>query len=131
MSGLREALEAAVGRANKSVSVTVLRTLLAAHPPEPAPVASREAVLQALANVPVSYSHTLLTHNATAGRLAPHAQGLIADALLAAGVFRDESQVKADALEEAAEHIRIPRASSLAAAWLQGRATKLRAGEPS
>ena len=50
----------------------------------------------------------------------------LAAALLAAGVFRDEAEVKAEALEKAAEQIVIPGASSLATASLQGRASRLR-----
>lgn len=40
----------------------------------------------------------------------------------------DLAEIQAQALEDAAEEIVIPGASSLAAAWLQGRATRLRNG---
>jgi len=136
MSGLREALEKALATlpvmthengypVQAMPKAELLGILQAQTLAEPAPVASRERVAEVVREAlsfESGHAH---------GHLLTQQANRIAHRLLAAGVFRDEAQVKAEALEEAAEHIHIPRASSLAAAWLQGRATKLRAGEPS
>jgi hypothetical protein len=59
----------------------------------------------------------------------------IADALLAAGVFRDEVTVKAEALEEAAANMGKAGGTkpieSYVGDWLRTRAAAVRAGDPS
>jgi len=103
MSGLREALErllVTMGGAT-TVSTSTLRNLLAAHPAEPAPVASRERVAEVLAKA----FHQSDSNTDEWYELDPIAQVAYldeatqcTDALLAAGVFRDEAQVKAEAV---------------------------------
>jgi len=89
-----------------SIAASELRDLLAAHPPEPAPVASHERVAEALAK------HLIAADGEYGGdwESPQHRAAYLkaarpyADALLAAGVFRDEAQAKAEALEEVAEY---------------------------
>lgn len=138
-----------------------LLDLLAAYPVEPAPVATicPECTER---QVRLSSTHTGLFTCAACGRqwlfkeapvadrkhIAANVLGPaicmpdwslldLADALLAAGVFRSEAEVKAEALEEeAARTYRdggydYPFAASEIAAFLKTRAAALRAGEPS
>lgn len=72
----------------------VVQALYAAHPVEPAPVADR----QSIADVVIE---TYLKGGAHL-EVALEAGQDIADTLLAAGVFRSEAEVKAEALEEEA-----------------------------
>lgn len=69
-----------------------LRDLLAAHPADPAPCASRERVAEVLREAGDIHPHIILS-----GWF-----GHAADALLAAGVFRDEATVKAEVAEQIA-----------------------------
>ena len=89
---------------------------------KPAPVANRERVAAVLAG-----QRARRDGNAEmAWNYMQDAREDAAALIVAAGVFRDEAEVTAEALDQAAEQIIIPGASSLAAAWLQGRATRLR-----
>ena len=92
MSGLREALEQLLTewseRSGGYDEYRELKALLAAHPAEPAPVASRERVAEALHNNDQA-------HSWRDERYCPNYACLyiylpMTDALLAAGVFRDE-----------------------------------------
>jgi transposase-like protein len=87
-----------IGRAEipARVGIDAIRGLLAAHP-EPAPVASRERVTASLLK-----EWLRRAEDRTVASPEEHCLGH-ADALLAAGVFRDEAEVKAEALREAAE----------------------------
>lgn len=97
---------------------------------KPAPVANRERVAEVLART----LHMFDSNPKQWNELDPveqeqyhdDARGLAIALFTSSGVFRDEAEVKAEALDQAAEQIIIPGASSLAAAWLQGRATRLR-----
>ena len=128
MSDLREALEEALERElclceqcedgdkyNDGVRAVraAVRKVLSAHPAEPAPVANRERVAEALAGHDVRYIvsaavprwfcpcgnwETLDVETVVAGH-ATH----LSSVLLAAGVFRDEAEVKAEVAEKIAE----------------------------
>jgi len=109
VSGLREALENLCDRydriaeevsirsgvkASYDIPGVEIRSLLAAHPAEPAPLASRERVAEVLvasAADKKKFEDWMYIQGADED---------FADALLAAGVFRDEAEVKAEALTE-------------------------------
>ncbi|MFC5268423.1 hypothetical protein ACFPJ1_40490 [Kribbella qitaiheensis] len=112
MTGLREVLEDMCVKADRReamrreegtrpvparVGVDVLRSLLNDHPAESAPIASQERVTEVIKEAQY--------------RQSPAPADYLADALLAAGVFRDEATVKAevatqfrrDAIDEAVD----------------------------
>ena len=96
MSDLREALEKFADDAEalglgRNITVGELRELLADHPAEPAPVASRERVEQVVRRVYLDGGASI--------PVAQEGAADIVDALLAAGVFRSEAARRAGAGE--------------------------------
>jgi hypothetical protein len=149
MSGLRAEFEEMVAKADQRieerreagrvqaaqrVDISLIRGLLAAYPAKPAPVASQERVAEVLNDhyYDVGWSKEHQGFHCVCGWLGEDHVEHVTEAL-AAGVFRDEATVVTNALEDAADAIIVPGASSVAAAWLRERARllALRAGESS
>jgi hypothetical protein len=112
------------------------RDLLAAHPAEPAPVADPARITEVMAMSFHKYDLSDLDWDGLdpIARLAYTDEArLHATALLAAGVFRSEAEVKAEALEEAAElrHGITKTRGDAVDKYLRNRAAFLRAGDPS
>lgn len=139
MSGLREALLSALnahgeatldnGARVRVLPEAVLRDVLALQ--SPVVSASRERVAEVLARqFAEEDTQTDFFDNCSEveQRAMVRAMDSFAGALLAAGVFRDEATVKAEALEEAARQIVAPGGTVSAADWLQAQATLIRHG---